>query len=95
MSRIERRRAAAPGTAPGGPRSPRRSKEDVSVDAGRPREVGASCAPADERDAHVQPILEEVASREPDMSPRRQDPCQDSLGHQGMALPSRWDIDSA
>jgi hypothetical protein len=53
MRGIERRSAAAPGTTTGGPRLPRRSKEDVGVATRRPHEVGAGCAAADKRDVHV------------------------------------------
>ena len=53
MRGIERRSAAAPGTTMGGPRLPRRSKEDVGVATRRPHEVGASCAAADKHDVHV------------------------------------------
>jgi hypothetical protein len=79
MRGIKRRAATAPGTAMGGPRSPRRSKEDVSVAAGRAHEVGASRAPADKRDVHVQPILEDVAGRQSHTGARGQNPGQESL----------------
>jgi hypothetical protein len=94
MRGIECRSAAAPGASTGGPRLPRRSKEDVAVATRWPREVSASCAAADKRDIHVLPSFEDVASQDPYTCPRGQDPCQESLRHQGMALRSRGHIDS-
>jgi hypothetical protein len=79
MRGIERRGATAPGTAMGGPRPPRRSKEDVGVGAGGPHEVGASRAAADERDVHIQPILKDVSGREAHAGTCGQDPRQESL----------------
>jgi hypothetical protein len=93
MRRIKSRAATAPGTAMGGPRPPRRSKEDVSVAARRAREVGTSCAPADKRDVHVQPIFEDVARRQSHTGARGQNPGQESLRHQGVALGSCRGID--
>jgi hypothetical protein len=79
MRGIERRGATAPGTAMGGPRPPRRPKEDIGVAAGRTHEVGASRAAADKRDVHIQPILEDVSGREAHAGTSGQDPRQDSL----------------
>jgi hypothetical protein len=95
MRRIEGRGAAAPGTALGGPGPLRRSKENVSVAAGRPREVSASRAAADKRDVHVQPTLEDIAGPESHTRTRGQNPGQESLRHQGVALGSRRSIDPA
>jgi len=79
MRGIEGRGAAAPSTALGGPGPLRRSKESVGVAAGRTHEVGASRAAADERDVHVQPILEDVSAREGHAGTCGQDPGQESL----------------
>ena len=79
MRGIERRSAAAPGTTTGGLRLSCRSKEDVGVATRRPHEVGASCAAADKRDVHIQPILEDVSGREAHAGTRGQDPRQESL----------------
>jgi hypothetical protein len=95
MRGIEGRGAAAPSTAPGRPGPLRRSKENVSETAGRPPEVSASRAAPDKRDVDVQPILEDVAGRESHTGTRGQNPGQEPLRHQGVALGSRWSIDPA
>jgi hypothetical protein len=93
MRGIERCVATAPGTAMGGPRPPRRLKEEVGIAARRTHEIGASRAAADKREVHIQPILKDVSGHEAHAGTCAQDPRQESLRNQGVALNSRRSID--